>query len=418
MSSKLPSAADEALRIEPIVLRVLRPLEDSTLMKSRYLTKVVDGYAGRMTPRCIGEDGCRQRMTERLGVDPSSDMVSHPAENLQGGSEYDKTVYAVRASFESFSHTLPQMMSVFPNLETFYAPGATVDLTSDRFVVMHSDMDASEARTAIIDRLVNGFFNPQALSSCPEVKQGSELSRRNLPRLQRLKRTLAQTRYIRFTNPSPFNGPHATHDGATGIVYNLSAFGRIIRDRTSADPSVPILPIDTLEFNLLNDDRLRTYQRIANLPIPDSFNGVSAVLISSPGKAPDLFDLLSDDVFPGQLTNMKTLRIDVSIPRQGRQAPDTSWANKSTNFPHLENITFRLYGQVTDDVASEATSDDPTAATAQEGEDKATYPTADDLARPFQGSTTRIAFVPASAHDDLLELCTQATGRLNPEGSE
>lgn len=417
MSSKLPSAADEALRIEPIVLRVLRPLEDSTLMKSRYLTKVVDGYAGRMIPRCIGEDECRQRMTERLGIDTGPDMVSQPTGTLQGDSEYDKTVYAVRASFESFSHTLPQMMSVFPNLETFYAPGATVDLISDRFVVMHSDMDASEARTAIIAKLTNGFFNPQALSSCPEVKQGSELSRRNLPRLQRLKRSLAQTRYIRFTNPSPIIGPQATHDGATGIVYNLSAFGRIIRDRTSADPSVPILPIDTLEFNLLNDDRLRTYQRIANLPIPDTFNGVSSVLISSPEQAPDLFDLLSDDVFPGQLTNMKDLRIDVSMPRQGRR-PETSWTNKSTDFPHLQNITFRLYGQATDDVASEATSDDPTAATAQEGEDKATYPTADDLARPFQGSTTRIAFVPASAHDDLSELCTRATGWLNPESSE
>ena len=181
MSSKLPSAADEALRIEPIVLRVLRPLEVSKLITSRYLTKVIDGYAGRMIPRCIGEDECRQRMTERLGIDTGPDMVSQPTGTLQGDSEYDKTVYAVRASFESFSHTLPQMMSVFPNLETFYAPGATVDLISDRFVVMHSDMDASEARTVIIDRLTNGFFNPQALSSCPQVKQGSEMSRRNLP---------------------------------------------------------------------------------------------------------------------------------------------------------------------------------------------------------------------------------------------
>lgn len=418
MSSGSSPAADVALRIEPIVLKVLRPLKGSNLMRSRYLTKVFDGYAGRMIPRCIGEDECRQRMTERLGVDTSSGTVDQPSGTLQGESEYDKTVYAVRASFDSFSHTLPQMMSVSPNLETFYAPGATVDIVSDRFVVMHSDMDASEARTAIIDKLTNGFFNPQALSGCPEVKQGSELSRRNVPRLQRLKRSLAQTRYIQFTNPSPINGPHATHDGATGIVYNLSAFGRIIRDRTSADPSVPIIPIDTLEFNLLNDDRLRTYQRIANLPMPDSFQGVSSVLISSPEKAPDLFDLLSDDVFPGQLTNMKDLRIDVSMPRQGRQAPDTSWANQSTNFQHLQNITFRLYGQATDDVASEATSENPTAATAEEGEDKATYPTADDLARPFQGSTTRIAFVPASAHDDLSELCTQATRWLNPEGSE
>jgi hypothetical protein len=232
--------------------------------------------------------------------------------------------------------------------------------------------------------------------------------------MERLRTTLAQTRYLQFANPSPVNGPHALHDGDTGIVYNMWAFGRLIRERSSSNHSLPVIPIETIEFDLLNDDRLRTYQRIAKLTFPDSFRGVSSVIISSLENAPDLFDLLSDDVFPGQLTSMKNVTIDVSIRERVRAVPNVSSAYTS---PHLQSITFRLHGLTTGDIANRGSLGDSAAPFTQEGEDGESDLGAKDLAEPFRGSSTRLTFIAAPGQGELSELCTQATAHLNGEGS-
>jgi hypothetical protein len=107
------------------------------------------------------------------------------------------------------------------------------------------------------------------------------------------------------------------------------------------------------------------------------------------------------------------LTVDVSIPERVRTIPKVSSAYTS---PHLESVTFRLYGLTTGNAAAGSLGDSVAAFT-QQGEDGASDLGAEDWARPFQGSTTRITFIAAPGHDELSELCTQATAHLIEEGS-
>jgi hypothetical protein len=390
-------AVDEATRDYPTVQSVVSVLSQPKFKISRYLTKEFNEQAGKRIPRIAHSDEWLTRMRQRLGLDPDPEAISLYYNGLEKPSIYDLNVYAVEFSSDLSPYTLAQTLTVFPNAESFITAGAAIDLVSDRLVIIRSDMPESPARTALIDRLTRGSFSPEAMSSCPRVEQGSKLSERNLSRLARLKNTMAGTRYLRFANPDPIHGPSRA---GTGIVYNLSEFSQLIH----AQATVDAVPVDTIEYSFLNDDRLECYQRISRRHLPDVCHGNTTVLVTSPEHAPDYFDLLADDTFPGQLKNMKHLRVDVSIGAVPDSVPNRAWTYWS---PHLQSVTFRVHDRSTDYRGSK--DGNQIQAIRDEADDARSLPTPEDLAKPLYGLGTTITYIPAPQNDHLSVFCDAAT---------
>jgi hypothetical protein len=348
---------------------------------------------------------------------------------FQAPSECDNNVYAITYDPSKASrYTIAHAQSVFPNLSTVYAQSelakateepyaerklgkATAELISDRMMITHSNISDPDKRRTLLDQMDNGFLSHHAISNRPKIKRGSELSNRRAQRVVTVKMTIPESRHLAFTSSSPKNGPHALHEGDTGLVYNMAAFRRIIEKHAERHTQ----PIESLDFTFLNDDRLKCYQRVAELPWPEKFIGKTSVSIASPSNAPSLFGLIDDPVFPGYIRNAKNLSVDVSLSRPPDEDANVSWAYTS---PDLESVTFRVQHRSRDRdlkgqgdwrgvgrvMATESSEGQ------EEGEVAVVDPTPSELAKPFPGSTsTRFVFTPAFGSEHLANLCEQAT---------
>ena len=221
------SAADCLCRNAIIVVKTLWNLSYSDIERSRYMSAKFNHEARGLMPRCIDQDEWQSRLGERLcpSADPAS--VRRYYDTWRPPSFRDLNVFAISIDPEQQQpYTLPQTLKVYPNVETFYANGATVDRITDRLWIIRSDMPESADRTALIAKLTTGFFSDHALSHCPEVQPGSKLSLRNTHRLERLKKNkdkMKGPRYYRCTIVEPVNGPHSSlgHSVHCSSVWSL-----------------------------------------------------------------------------------------------------------------------------------------------------------------------------------------------------
>lgn len=310
----------------------------------------------------------------------------------------DLNVLAISVDPERPSHYLPSTLRVYPNLETFYANGATIDRITDRLWIVRSDMSEPGSRTSLIDKLTSGFLSDHALSHCPEIQPGSKLSHRNIPRLKRLieRDDMSGSRYYRCTIIEPVHGSpyHLGEDEAP--TYSIDVFSRLMAALASQS-SGPAHSIETIEYAPRTRDQLSVYRKLARKPLPQSCHDNTTVIISSPDHAPNYFDLISDPDFPGGLNNMKHLIIDASLGPAPRDVLNISQAYSS---PHLESVTFRLQKPPFEDAASDIAGGKLEGASGEEiGE---IHRLASDLARPFYGSTAGVIYARDRTHIILL----------------
>jgi hypothetical protein len=407
MNSNTDGPAVDRLRYNHIVVqRTLSNLSPSDIRRSRYLSGKFNQEARQMIPRCIDQIECQSRLRERLGPSADPDAVTRYYETSRPPTHRDLNVFAISIDPEQESQTLPQTLMVYPNAETFYVDDATVDRITDRLWIIRSDMPESAARTALIDKLTNGFFSDHALSHCPEVEPGSKLALRNTHRLERLKKKddMKGSRYYRCTIVEPVNGPHSSLGANAPSVYTIPAFGRLIDAHTSHSWG-PAHSIETIEYAPRSGDQLSLYRRHARPQLPASCHGDTTVILSSPDHAPNYFDLIANPTFPGDLRNMKHLIIDASIGSTPQLVPNISQAYSS---PHLESVTFRLGDPTVDDAASDIAAGTMEGASSEEtGEGH--LPGPQDLARPLFGSSARVIYTPGPSSAHLADLCNQAT---------
>ena len=290
---------------------------------------------------------------------------------------------------------------VYPNAETFYADGATVDRITDRLWIIRSGLRDSAARTALIDKLTSGFFSDHALSHCPKVEPGSTLALRNSHRLERLKKKddMTESRYYRCSIVEPVYGPRNLLGEDSASVYCIGAFGRLI-DAHASHAWEPAHSIETIEYAPGTQNRLSLYRRLALPQLPVSCHGNTTVVLSS-----NYFDLISNPTFPGDLRNMKHIVIDASLGSTPQLVPNISQAYSS---PHIESVTFRLQDPRMDEAASDMAAGTVEGASSEEtGEGHLPGPL--DLARPLFGSTARVVYTPGPSSAHLADLCNQAT---------
>jgi hypothetical protein len=406
MNSNTDESAKDRLRHNDIIVeRTLSNGPPSTIKPSRYMSVEFNQQARQLIPRCIDQDECQSRLQERLGPSEDSDAVMKYYDTSRPPTVRDLNVFAITIDPEQQSYTLPQTLMVYPNAETFYADGATVDRITGRLWIIRSDMPESAARIALIDKLTTGFFSDHALSHCPEVQSGSKLALRNTHRLERLKKKddMKGSRYYRCTIVEPVHAPRNTLGEDTASVYCIGAFGRLM-DAHASHSWGSAHPIETIEYAPRTDNRLSLYRRLALSQLSVSCHGNTTVIISSPDHAPNYFDLISDPTFPGDLRNMKHLMIDASLGPTPQLVPNISQAYSS---PHLEDVTFRLQDRLIADSVSAR------AAGGTAGSDEETevghQPGPEDLARPLHGSTAWVIYTPGPGSDHLADLCTQAT---------
>ena len=400
MNSNTDEPAVDRLRHNAIIVeRTLSNRSPATIIPSRIVSKQFNEEARQLIPRRIDQDECQSRLRERLGPSADTDAVVRYYDTSRPPTIRDLNVFAISIDPEQQSYTLPQTLMVYPNAETFYADGATVDRITDRLWIIRSDMPESAARTALVDKLTTGFFSDNALSHCPEVEPGSKLALRNTHRLERLKKKddMKESRYYRCTIVEPVHGPHSSLGANAPSVYTIPAFGRLI-DAHASHSWGPAHSIETIEYAPRTGDRLNLYRRLARPQLPVSCHGNTTVIISSPDHAPNYFDLISNPTFPGDLRDVKHLIIDASLGSTPRPLPNNSQAYSS---PHLQSVTFRLQDSAMDKTVSGR------APGAESGEGHLPGPEA--LARPLYGSTARVIYVPGLSSAHLGDLCSQAT---------
>jgi len=402
------SAADRLRRNAIIVKETLSNLSSSDIKRSRYTSAKFNHEARRIIPRCIGQDEWQSRLGERTCPSADPALVRRYYDTWLPPSFRDLSVFAISIDPEQQQpYTLPQTLKVYPNVETFYANGATVDRITDRLWIIRSDMRESAARTALIDKLTTGFFGDHALSHCPAVQPRSKLALRNTQRLERLmknKDKMKGPRYYRCTIVEPVNGPHSSLGPNDPTVYTVPAFGRLI-DAHASHSVGPSHSIETIEYALRSGDRPSLYRSLARPQLPVSCHGSITVKISSPDHAPNYFDLISNPTFPGDLRNMKHLVIDVSLGPSPKIVPNISQAYSSL---HLESVTFRLQDPLMNDSTSDIASCRVEGASSEEtGEGH--LPGPQNLARPLFGSTARVIYTPGPSSAHLGDLCSRAT---------
>lgn len=358
-----------------------------------------------MIPRRADQAECQSRLRERLGPSADPESVNRYFDKSRRPTIYDRSVLAITVPPEQSRYTLPQILMVFPNIESFYSEGATIDRISDRLWIMHSDMSDSPARTALVEDLTTGFFNDEALSHCPEVPPGSPLSLRNTHRLERLKKKddMKGSRYYRFTTVEPAHGPRNLLGEDSASAYNIAAFGRLI-DAHASHSWGPAHSIETIEYAPRTHDRLKLYRRLALRQFPTICHGNTTVILSSPSHAPDYFDIVSNDMFPGELAKMKRLVIDASIGSTPQSAPNISQEYSS---PHLQSVTFRLQDRLRDNAVT-GRAEGVTAVPDEDVEGEH-VPESKDLVAPLYGSAARVIFTPGPESAHLSDLCDQAT---------
>jgi hypothetical protein len=398
------SAADRLRRNAIVVKKILSNLSISDIRRSRYMSDEFNQEGREMIPRCIGQNECQARLRERLGPTADSDAVmtySRPP------TLRDLNVFAISIDPEQQSYTLPQTLMVYPNVETFYADGATVDRITDQFWITRSNMPRSAARTALVDNLAAGFFSDHALSHCPEVQRGSNLSLRHTHRLDRLKKKddMEGSRYYRCTTVAPIQGIRYLLAEDAASLYATGAFGCLI-DAHASHPWGPAHSFDTIEYAPREEYRDSFYRRLSRRQLPMTCHGTTTVILSSPDHAPSYFDLISNPTFPGDLRDMKHLIIDASLGSTPRPLPNNSQAYSS---PHLQSVTFRLQDPTMDEVASEIASGTVEGAFDEETGEGHHLPGPQDLARPLYGSTARVVYTPGPSSAHLADLCNQAT---------
>jgi len=399
------SAVGRLRRNDIVIEKILSNLSPSDAKRSRYLSLAFNQEVRGMMPRCIGQGECQYRLRERLGPHPDSELVGRYYDAFDPPTNCDRNVIAMSIDPEQHSYTLPQTLKVYPNVETFYANGATVDRITDRLWIIRSDMGESAARTALIDKLTTGFFSDHALSHCPEVQLGSKLALRNTHRLKRLmnKDKMKGSRYYRCTLVEPVHGPRYLLGEDTASVYSIGAFNRLM-DAHASHSWGPAHSIETIEYAPRTLHRLSLYRRFARSQLHVFCHGNITVKISSPDHAPNYFDLISDPTFPGDLGNVKQLVVDASLGPAPRFLPNVSRAYSS---PHLESVTFRLQDRPADDARTYSAVG--VAAGSGEESEEELQPEPEDLARPLYGSTVGVIYTPGPGSDHLAEVCHRAT---------
>ena len=407
MNSNTDEPAVDRLRHNAIIVeRTLSNRSPATIIPSRIVSKQFNEEARQLIPRHIGQDECQSRLRERLGPSADPDAVVRYYDTSRPPTIRDLNVFAISINPEQQSYTLPQTLMVYPNVETFYADGATVDRITDQFWITRSNMPRSAARTALVDNLAAGFFSDHALSHCPEVQRGSNLSLRHTHRLDRLKKKddMEGSRYYRCTTVAPVQGIRYLLAEDAASLYATGAFGCLI-DAHASHPWGPAHSFDTIEYAPRDEYRLSFYRCLSRRQLPMACHGTTTVILSSPDHAPSYFDLISSPTFPGDLRNMKHLIIDASLGSTPRLLPNNSQAYSS---PHLESVTFRLQDSPMDDAASNVATATVEGATGEEA-GQGHLPEPQDLARPLYGSTARIIYTPGPSSAHLADLCNQAT---------
>jgi len=408
--SKMNSETDESAigrlcRNTIVVENILSNLSRSDIVPSRKISHEFNRQGRRLIPRCIDQKEWEPRLQETLGSSAESDAVMQYHDPSRPPTRGDLNVLAISVDPGHPSHSLPWIMRVYPNLETFYADGATIERITDRLWIMHSNMREPGSRTSLIDKLTSGFLSDRALSHCPEIQPGSKLSHRNIPRLKRLmeRDDMRGSLYYRCTIVEPVHGPpyHLGEDQAP--TYSIGAFSRLMHAHASQSWGLGH-SIETIEYAPHTRDRLSIYRKIARQQQPASCHGKTTVIISSPDHAPNYFDLISDAEFPGRLNNMKHLTIDASLGPAPRDVLNISQAYLS---PHLESVTFRLQHPPFEDAASDIAWKELEGASGEAIGERHRLP--NDLARPFYGSTARVIYAPGPNSHHLADLCTRAT---------
>lgn len=328
----------------------------------------------------------------------------------------DQNVLAISFDPDLSGYTLPQTLIIYPNVETFHVDGATVDRISDRMWIIQSDLRDSAIRTALIEKLTTGFFSDEALSRCPEVVQGSPLSLRNTHRLERLKKKadMKDSRHYRLTTLSPVHGPHELLGENSPSTYNIAAFARLINAHASHSWG-PARSIKTVEYAPRTTDRLNSYRSFSRQSFPASCHGNTTVILSSLDRAPDYFDLVSNETFPGALKDMRHLVVDSAIGAAAIGAAARSITNVSQGYssPHLESVIFRLQDSRLDYTASDLISDVPMTSTTVEEADEGRLPGPIDLAEPLFGSVARVVFAASPRSEHLAHICEGANAAIS-----
>jgi len=412
-------AAHRVLHNAVVRRSTLSKLSRPEIMLSRYLSPEFNADARRLIPRWITKVECDSRLAARApGPSADPDSMRRYYQNNRPPTIEDQNVFAISVNPEVLTYTLAQILKVYPNAETFYADGpiadgapvggATIDCISDRLWVIRSDMRDSAARTALIDRLTSGLFSDEALSHCPPIPRGSVLSLRNMHRMARLKKgtDMGDSRYYRFTTLSPVYGPRDPLGEDSASVFNISSFARLTQEHASRLQK-PAHPIKTIEYAPRTDDRLTLYRRFAGQRFPTSCEGGTTVIISSPDGAPDFFDLIADDFFPGVLKDMKHIIVDAAIKSAPRDILNPSQDYSS---PHLESVTFRLQ-QWPDQTASDCVSDVTILTHAETLDEHLVGPK--HLAESLYGSTARVVFAALPGCEHLRDICDAANTAIS-----
>jgi len=129
--SKMSSETDESAigrlcRNTIVVENILSNLSRPDIVQSRKISHEFNRQGRRLIPRCIDQEECESRLQERLGSSAEFDAVMQYYDPSRTPTRGDLNVLAISVDPEHPSHSLPWIMRVYPNLETFYADGATI----------------------------------------------------------------------------------------------------------------------------------------------------------------------------------------------------------------------------------------------------------------------------------------------------